>query len=163
MTAKTPRVLKAKEEEECVPVIAEMLQGQRIIRVDGHSGMGKSRIAKAFAKAYGWARIESDAFLFDPRPGGLYYNQIDKDAFAVAAQRGLECAPGVVLDGICLDYILPPQKLGPEFRVYMLSVLDPCFAADEARRRRKLGTDAYHADIGPKEKADLVVWKRARF
>jgi hypothetical protein len=43
-------VLEVKEEEECVPVIAKMLRGQRIIRVDGHSGMGKSRIAKCYAK-----------------------------------------------------------------------------------------------------------------
>jgi hypothetical protein len=75
----------------------------------------------------------------------------------------LDRAPGVVLDAICLDYILPPLKLGPEFRVYMLSVVDSAFTSNEERRRKKLGTDAYHDDVGPKEKADLVVWKRAKF
>jgi hypothetical protein len=52
-----------------------------------------------------------------------------------------------VLDAICLDYILRPQKLGPEFRVYMLSITDQGFAGDEARRNAKLGSAAYHADI----------------
>jgi len=157
MSAKgTPQtVLEVKEEEDSVPAIAKMLRGQRIIRVDGHSGMGKSRIAKCYVKTFGWVRIAGDEHLIDPRPGGPYHRQIDMDAFAMAAQQGLDRAPGIVLDAICLDYILPPLKLGPEFRVYMLSITDPMFAEDEFRRREKLGTDAYHDDIGPKEKADL--------
>jgi hypothetical protein len=156
-------VLEVKEEEESVPVIAKLLRGQRVIRVDGHSGMGKSRIAKCYEKTFGWVRIEGDEFFIDPRPGGTYHQQINKNLFAAAARQGLDRAPGVVLDAICLDYILPPLKLGPEFRVYMLSVVDSAFTSNEERRRKKLGTDAYHDDVGPKEKADLVVWKRAKF
>jgi hypothetical protein len=157
-----PAVLEVKEEEDCTPVIATMLRGQRVIRVDGHSGMGKSRIAKCYAKTFGWAHIEGDEFFIDPRPGGTYHQQINKNAFAAAARQGLDRAPGVVLDAICLDYILPPLKLGPEFRVYMLSVVDSAFNSNEERRRKKLGTDVYHADIDPEGRADLVVWKRAK-
>jgi hypothetical protein len=156
-------VLKVEEEEECVPVIAKMLRGQRIIRVDGHSGMGKSRIAKCYAKIFGWSRIEGDDYLIDPRPDGLYPQLVDKEAFATAARRGLERAPGILLDAICLDYILPPLALGPEFRVYVLSIVDAGFEEDERRRQRKLGTDVYHDDIDPKGKADLVVWKRVEW
>ncbi len=158
-----PASLEVREEEDCVPIIAKMLRGQRVIRIDGHSGMGKSRIAKCYEETFGWVRIAGDDYLIDPRPGGLYHQQIDKDAFMTAAQRALERTLGVVLDAICLDYILPPLKLGPELRVYMHSILDPAFAEDEIRRRSKLGTDVYHDDICPKEKADLVVWKRAIF
>jgi len=60
MTDRAPQTLEVNEEEECIPVIATMLRGQRVIRVDGHSGMGKSRIAKGFATTFGWARIEGD-------------------------------------------------------------------------------------------------------
>jgi hypothetical protein len=156
------KVLEVREEEDCVPIIAKMLRGQRIIRVDGHSGVGKSRIAKCFAKTFGWTRIEGDEFFIDPRPGGAFHQQINKNAFAAAPRQGLDRAPGVVLDAICLDYILPPLELGPEFRVYMLSIVDSAFTSGEERRRKKLGTAVYHDDIDPKGKADLVVWKRAK-
>lgn len=33
------------------------------------------------------------------------------------------------------------------------------FTSNEERRRKKLGTDTYHDEVGPKEKADLAVWK----
>jgi hypothetical protein len=69
-------VLEVKEEEECAPTIAKMLRGQRIIRVDGHSGMGKSRIAKCYAKTFGWVHIEGDEFFIDPRPGGTFPRSI---------------------------------------------------------------------------------------
>lgn len=59
--------------------------------------------------------------------------------------------------------ILRPQKLGPEFRVYMLSITDQGFAGDEARRNAKLGSAAYHADIDPKGRADLIVVKHLPF
>lgn len=153
------KVLQVEEEEECIPVIATMLRGQRVIRVDGHSGMGKSRIAKSYAAMFGWYRVEGDQFLIDTRPGVPYVDLIDKAAFASAARQALKSAPGVLLDGICLDYILPPLTLGPEFRVYMLSIVDAGFAQAEQRRQKKLGTDVYHDDIDPEGKADLVVRK----
>ena len=155
-------LLEVKEEEESAPVIAKMLGEQRIIRVDGHSGVGKWRIAKCYAKSFGWAHIEGDEFVIDPRPGGTFHQQINKNAFAGAARQGLDRAPGVVLDAICLDYILPPLELGPEFRVYMLSIVESAFTSGEERRRKKLGTDVYHDDVDPKGKADLVVWKRVK-
>jgi len=33
---------------------------------------------------------------------------------------------------------------------------------DPQRRRKRLGTEVYHADVDPKGRADLVVWKRAK-
>jgi hypothetical protein len=158
-----PTVLEVKEEEDCIQIIAKMLKGQRVIRVDGHSGMGKSRIAKCYAKTFGWAHIEGDDHVIRPPPVGLYHQKIDKHAFEAAAQQGLERTGGVILDAICLDYVFPPLRLGAEFRVYMLSILEPAFAADQRRKAKKLGTDAYHDDIDPKGKADLVVMKRAKF
>jgi hypothetical protein len=35
-------VIEVTEEEECITTIHKMMGEQRIIRVDGHSGMGKS-------------------------------------------------------------------------------------------------------------------------
>jgi hypothetical protein len=128
-------ILEVKEEEECVPVIAKMLRGQRVIRVDGHAGMGKSRIAKYYAKTFGWAHIQGDKHFIDPRPSGPYHQRIDKKGFETAARQNLERAPGIVLDAICLDYILPPLTLGPEFRVYMLSIVESGFEPPRVCRR----------------------------
>jgi hypothetical protein len=41
--------------------------------------------------------------------------------------------------------------------------VDSAFTYNEERRQKKLGTDVYHADIDPKGRADLVVWKRVEF
>ena len=44
----------------------------------------------------------------------------------------------------------------------MLSILDSAFTSNEERRREKLGTDVYHDDVDPMEKAELVVRKLAK-
>lgn len=69
----------------------------------------------------------------------------------------------VVLDALCLDYIVEPLCFGPEFRVYMSSITDAESHEDERRRNLNLGSTQYHLDIRPDEKADLFVWKRAKF
>ena len=155
--------LLVAEEEESVNHIMAALSGQKVIRIDGHSGMGKSRIAKEIARLFGWKRIEGDQFLDQPRNGRLYFEQVKKDEFLAAAREALETGQGIVLDAICLDWIIEPNVLGPELRVYMESVTPPEFHEDDAARNKQLGSDVYHEQVDPKGKADVVIQKFAKF
>lgn len=146
-----------------MPQIMAALGRRRVIRVDGHSGMGKSRIAKEIVRTFDWKRVEGDEFLDHPRNGRLYHDQVKKNEFAAAARAALEIAPGVVLDAICLDFILQPNSLGPELRVYMESITAPEFSKDERARNRKLGSTAYHLAVDPRGAADIVVTKHAKW
>jgi hypothetical protein len=154
-----PKIIEVKDEEDAVSELVAMLGQRRFVRVDGHSGHGKSRVAKALANELGWHRVEVDQYLDGkPRNRRRYYEMVDRVRLAEALRNA---QGGVVLDGVCLDQIVTPESHGPELRVYMRSYFAPEFDADERRRQAKLGTDRYHREFDPANPADVIITKLA--
>lgn len=154
------QVLKVDEEEQCVPTVIGALSSQKIIRVDGHSGVGKSRIAKALSRELGWRRVAIDDYLdkADYKPRYEKRVMIDKVLDQISSAPS-----GVILDGLWLDHLVQRDVYGPEYRIYMRACFAPEFDRDEERRRKKLGTDVYHRAYDPARWADLIVMKVAIF
>jgi hypothetical protein len=155
-----PICRKLDQEEECVPQVIEMLGARRFIRIDGHSAAGKTRIAKALEKELGWKRFSTDDWL-DVHPGDKrsYTDKVRSDALH-AALREIP-GQGTILEGICINEIVPPEAFGSELKIYVRSYSPPELEADERRRNRKLGTERYHLQFEPERWADLVIMKIA--
>jgi len=152
-----PTVVEVQEEEEAIPELVRLLGTKRFVRVDGHSGHGKTRVAKALSERLGWSHVAVDDYLDGrPRSGRRYADMVDRRRLIAAIE---ECPEGVVLDGICLNEIVPPETYGPEFSVYVRSYFAPEFDGDEQRRRSKLGTDRYHRQYDPVRWTDVIVVK----
>jgi hypothetical protein len=153
------KVIKVDDEEEAVPTLVEMLGSKRFVRIDGHSGHGKSRVAKALCCKLDWPRVEVDNFLDGaPRNRRKYPEMVElpKLLAAIRAHPG-----GLVLDGICLNQLVPPETFGPELKVYVRSCFAPEFDLEEKRRQRQLGTDRYQTEYDPARWADIVILKLA--
>ncbi|MBY5374180.1 hypothetical protein [Rhizobium leguminosarum] len=153
-------VIKVDEEEECLPTVLSLLGQQKFIRVDGHSGVGKTRIAKALASELGWNHVRLDDFLDKADTKSRYENRVlVNDVIA----RISDSSNGVILDGLWLDHLIQRDIFGPELRIYMRASFAPEFDNDEKRRRAKLGTEIYHRRYDPARWADLVIMKIAIF
>jgi len=153
-------VIKVDEEEECVPTAMKLLGTRRFIRVDGHSGVGKSRIAKAISKETGWPRICVDEFIDKSDFKKRYEKRVIVEELN---ERIRSVTEGVILEGLWLDHLVQREQFGPELRIYMRACFAPEFDADEQRRRKKLGTEEYHRLYDPARWADLIVMKVAIF
>lgn len=152
-----PTIIEVREEEEAIPELVRLIGTRRFVRVDGHSGHGKTRVAKALSGQLGWFHVAVDDYLDgQPRRRRRYVEMVDRDRLSGEIER---CLEGVVLDGICLIEVVPPDTYGAELRVYVRSYFAPEFDEDERRRRSKLGTDRYHAQYDPARWADAVVVK----
>jgi len=150
-------VIKVDEEEECVPAVLERLGRAKFIRLDGHSCVGKSRIARALVAALGWHHVELDKLVNREAPG-RYPDKVKLDE---VNQRIIENRRGAILDGIWSNHIVPPDTHGNEFKIYMRACFAPEHDDDVRDRNRELGTDVYHRAYHPERWADLVVMKIA--
>lgn len=153
-------IIKVDEEEECVPAALTILGEKKFIRVDGHSGVGKTRVAKALASELGWDHVRLDNFIDKVDTTKRYEKRILINE--VIARIG-DASHGVILDGLWLDHLIQREIFGPELRIYMRACFAPEFDRDEKRRREKLGTEIYHRQYDPARWADLVVMKIGLF
>jgi hypothetical protein len=63
----------------------------------------------------------------------------------------------VIVDGLCLNHLIPQPMFGRGFRIYVRSEGHGDGRTDEIDRRRDLGTNLYHRRHNPEATADLVI------
>jgi ABC-type dipeptide/oligopeptide/nickel transport system ATPase subunit len=127
-----------------------------LVRIDGHSGVGKSRIARALAAYRGWQIIEVDHFLVKSRPGRIYATKVNLERLAKSVNDKVRVGT-LIVEGLCLDQLLPMAEFGSAYRIYVQSMAHGDGASDEADRNVRFGTDLYYADFSPDTSADLVI------
>ena len=149
-------VIKVDEEEDCVATVRGLIGTRRFIRVNGHSGAGKTRIAKALAKEFGWERVSLDDFIDERGEPDKYCALVNATRVRDAILAGM---PGVIVEGIWLDQIVPVDSFGPELKIYVRACYPPQLDADEVARRRQFRTHLYHKRHRPEFWADLTIMK----
>ncbi|MEY9531166.1 hypothetical protein [Sinorhizobium fredii] len=127
----------------------------RLITIDGHSGVGKSRVAKALSPLRRSTLIQIDKLVIAARPTPTYVPKVDREQLAAALSSSLAQGSAVV-DGLCIEHLVPAHY-GDRFRIYVRSAADGEGLRDEIDRRAKLGTNLYHKRYNPEALADLVV------
>jgi energy-coupling factor transporter ATP-binding protein EcfA2 len=127
-----------------------------LVCIDGHSGVGKSRVAKSLAALRKSQLIQVDNFVRRDLPGRKYVPKIDKCRLHETVSLALSKGPAVV-DGLCLSHLIPEPKFGRGFRIYVRSEGHGDGWSDEIDRRRELGTNLYHRRHNPEATADLVI------
>ncbi|WP_157784540.1 hypothetical protein [Sinorhizobium fredii] len=126
-----------------------------LITVDGHSGVGKSRVAKALSPLRRSTLIQIDTLVVAGRPTPTYVPKVDRAQLAAALSSSLAQGSAVV-DGLCIEHLVP-ARYGERFRIYVRSEANGDGLRDEIDRRAKLGTNLYHKRYNPEALADLVV------
>ena len=140
------------EIEKIVPLIPK---DARLITIDGHSCVGKSRIARPLAKALGRKLFEVDRYLRSDVLEG-YTDRVDTIRFHVELAIALERGP-VMVEGLCIEQLVPPAAFGPRFRIYVEADPLPDDEEDAADRAAEFRTDAYHRSHDPIGRADVLL------
>lgn len=126
----------------------------QILRIDGHSGVGKTTLAKLLAARLSGQVISVDCFIpEEPGSTGSRLDNLDVDALRTKVRTACRVGHRVVAEGVRLDEFLPPG----EFHGLSIYLGRYNELSDEARRRKKLGTDVYHEQYAPESRADIVV------
>ena len=154
-----PTKIRVLEEEEAIEPIVHLLGSRRFIRINGHSGHGKTRLAKAITARLGWPRFSLDEYLPLSPPRRPYHQLVDTDRLRsdLAAMQD----KGAVVEGIWLDQLVPVDRFGAELKIYMLSLFSPEYELDERMRRRQFRTPLYHREYRPDFWAEIVILKVA--
>lgn len=126
-----------------------------LITIDGHSGVGKSRVAKALGPLRQSTLISIDKLVIADRPLPTYVPKVDRQQLASALTSSLSQGTAVV-DGLCIEHLVPAHY-GERFRIYVRSEADGDGLRSEIERRTKLGTNLYHKRYNPEAIADLIV------
>ncbi len=125
----------------------------RFIRIDGHSGAGKTYLAKRLALKLQLPHIELDYVLkFDGRTD--YGHPLARSTTIAALKRAQFRA---VTDGIRLNSLININEFGPEFRIFITKDYGSRLSQGEIARRKRLGTDDYMVRYSPEQNADMVV------
>ena len=154
--------IEVNEEEDATNRLTSAIfaSGQRLIRVEGHPGTGKSRVAKALAASLNGERLETDAYLDGKGSRGRKYPQmLVMDRLEADLHAMSERSQYLILDGIWLEAALPSESFGNGFRIYVKIRLPKADQADFRARNRSLKTDLYHSRFDPMASADIVVVK----
>lgn len=144
----------------------------RILRIEGCLGSGKTSTAGVVRTMTGAIVISTDDFLPGQR-GVSYAASLDIEAARKAARAALAGGGKVVLEGVCLEEVLPSDEFGSGFRLYQKRVgvnpngsrwideIDVLYP--DPGRRDRYGILAYHWKHEPHFKADLVLAVHASY
>lgn len=147
----------ARPEEHVARIAAMVPATTRLIRIDGHSGVGKSRLAKALARHGGWGLVQIDDFIDAERPG-KYMAKVGRKALYKEVCQALGSGSGtVVVEGLWVDALLPETTFGNSFRICVRSEEKGAGYHDELERRSQFGTDRYWHQHAPDASAHLIV------
>lgn len=148
-------ICSARPEEGVARIAAMVPAGTRLIRIDGHSGVGKSRLAKALARHGGWRLVQIDDFIDADRPG-KYMAKVQRKALYTEICQALGSGT-VVVEGLWVDALLPETTFGKSFRICVKSEEKGAGYHEELERRSQFGTDRYWQQHAPDASAHLIV------
>jgi hypothetical protein len=144
--------------------------GEKLLRLEGFMGVGKSSIALLVAENSPSARvIGTDKFPTPDAKSNDIRGRLDQTALRVAAREAMAESDLVIFEGVCLEEFLPSGQFGAGFRVYIKRVSLP--SADCILWHDGLNLDApdypadwldqqildYHRIWRPHERADLCL------
>jgi hypothetical protein len=129
----------------------------KFVRVDGHSFTGKTRLAEALASNHSFTHVGIDGFFLPNLPDKIVVTRLNRPAFHQTVRAALTKGPTVV-EGVCLEDVLPEALFPGGFRIYLCSrITDSYTASEDAVDKEELGTDTYHQRFRPMSRAHLIV------
>lgn len=161
-------IVTIQSASEAAAALAARFGDNKLVRLEGFCGCGKSTIAGFLSREYGAAHIEGDKFAVKPDAPRPYQACIRQREFDQAIDLALVERRVVVLDAVCLDAIAPTARWGRGLLVYVkrLSFNNPYAPiwhgglnledAPPACEPHK-SVHRYHLSTRPHENADVIV------
>ena len=150
----------SRNSQEALPLITSQIRSgpfNSVIMVDGHPFSGKSSLAKLLHVELDGIHIETDNFLLEHRTkDSTYQDSVDLLKVDEAVRTGIKSGKYVIVDGLCLDWIVSKSHSATAFRIYMKHNC-AYTKIDDERTRSRFGTDRYHELCNPEENASVII------
>ncbi len=130
-------------------------QSANRIFIDGHSAVGKSRLARGLSEHLNIRWVKVDDFIVK-REGraGKYVQMVDRVRLHEVVDASHE---RLILDGLCLRHLFHDSDVSTAFWTYVKSEAYGDGLQAEIERNLQFGTDLYCKRYNPEATAHLVV------
>jgi hypothetical protein len=155
--------------DDAMPEIAPLVldSGERLIRIEGVPGAGKSTLAVSLAHALGARVVHGDDYAYKASNRLTFAQRVCVPDLQRRLDVELATGTLVVIDAICLSELAPAASFGRGYRIYVrrLSFNTPTmplwhgFDEHSPTPRRELDRSVhlYHLRERPHERADALI------
>ncbi len=160
---------RVKDAHEGANIVADAWRqsGMQVLRLDGFMGSGKTTLAGLIANIEGVRVISTDDFISEDRFRHSYMDGLRYDDLVTEVNAALQDGERIIVEGVCLERLLPYEDFGQGYRVYVKLVSGFWFAPiwhHFYELGREDAEDPIHADIlryhneyRPHERNDLSI------